>query len=193
MREGASSLGGGSASRGVRRVIRWRRRLPHLLVGLAVVAGAVVWALGMWLYMSHDRMELLDLSAVSDRAEAACARLAADLEHLRTDDASEQAGPAATRAERIAAENAAVIRLVAAVRDLGRDTLDDDRPAEAWLDDWEALVELRAGYAEDLAASTAAGPPPRIPTDDGVSITRRMIDVGIDCDVPKAITDDFHS
>lgn len=168
---------------------RWRPR--HLLVGLVVVAGAVTSALGMWVYMNHDRFELLDLPAVVDRSEAACARLSTDLENLGTDDASNQARPAATRAERITAENAAVMGLVAEVRDLGPDALDDDRPAQAWLDDWETLVELRADYAEDLAASTAAVQAPRIPTDDGVPITSRMADVGIDCDVPEAITDDF--
>lgn len=76
--------------------------------------------------------------------------------------------------------------MVADIRRLGRDKLEDDHPTDDWLADWEALVEARERYAQDLSAGRRARLV--VPTVDGRPITH-MNTVGLDCEVPPQLLD----
>ena len=136
----------------------------------------------MCAYVNHDRLELIDRPDVVDRAEKACRKL-----HRAIDAVSSEV--ALDKAERIGQENAQVELFVANVRSIGAKALDDDRPANAWLDDWANLAAARSSYAARLRTTPDVGPPP-VPKVEGVPITRRMQDVGINCTIPQGILDD---
>ena len=153
-----------------------------VLTGGAVAAVIALSGWGMWVYMNHDRLELIDRPDVVQRAERGCARMTAALHAVNGPDS-------AGGAEEIRRENAIIDAFIASVRGLGREALDDDRPSEAWLDDWQRLRDLRAAFAQEVADGSATAP--AIPTEDGEPITRRMNDVGILCEVPPEVLDDF--
>lgn len=159
------------------------------MVGFVVVAGlgfVGLSALGMARFMSHDRIELIERNDVVDQAERACGAMARDLRSLGSDRLSDSGALAA----RIREENASAERFVAKVREVGRDALADDVPADQWLSDWERIVEVRATYADRLETSPAVDPPD-VPTEAGRPITQRMNDVGVACAVPGQLLDDF--
>lgn len=163
-----------------------RRRRGATAVWVITVVVAVgfigVFCAGFWVYANHDRPELIDSPEVSEVAESACATMRAAV-------AAEAAPPGAAidaRVRSISAQNAAVAAMVAQVRGLGADRLDDDHTA-AWLSDWEALVEAREQYAHDLSA----GRRPRFvePIADGLPIINRMDQVDLACEVPPQLVD----
>lgn len=163
--------------------------LPWWVIALLIVASIGFVALsvrGFWIYANHDRLELIDRTDVVAAVESACADLDRGVAELQTDGAK-VAGRA--RAERIDAENDTIGRMVARVKELGREVLEDDRPTQAWLRDWETLAATRRDYAAALRTN-AVTPPPKVPTDEGSPITERRGDVGIECDIPAGILDD---
>jgi hypothetical protein len=140
-----------------------------ILIAFGVVAGVAFLGVALWTYAGHDRVELIDDPDVAAAMSQACDAMRSDLAAIS----------GATRAtERVAAENAAALRMIGLVRAVGDDKLNDDRPAKAWLGDWERLVAARrAGLGT--------------PTTDGEPITRRMTDLAADsgirrCEVPSA-------
>jgi hypothetical protein len=139
----------------------------------------------MWLYINHDRIELIDRPDVAERADEACASMRAELAQMATSGTG-----SAEIASRVRQENEVVRRFVQSVRALGRPALKDDSPAEAWLRDWENLVAARDHFAYDLIQGTT-GTAPTVPTVNGVPIIKRMNEVGIACRVPSQIVDDF--
>jgi hypothetical protein len=138
---------------------------------LGVLVGVVWWGYGFYAYATHDRIQLLELSEILDPAETACGDLVVTLSR-----------PSADRAEGILAGNSSIRQLVETVRAVGDDVLADDRPARAWLADWEDLAVARATFAARLAADPAASF--EVPqTDDGYPITGRMADAaGPECE-----------
>ncbi|WP_203727454.1 hypothetical protein [Paractinoplanes durhamensis] len=162
-------------------VARWRRRPGRVLFVVIIVAGAAVWLLGFWQYAQHDRIELIDLPVVADRADEACTTMRAAV--------AVSAAPAGSgveaRVRTVRAQDAAVAVMVARVRELGPEKLADDHPAASWLADWEDLVAVREKYADDLAAGRAVSL--QVPVTDGVPITRRMDEVGLLCRVPAQL------
>lgn len=134
------------------------------MVFLLPAAGAAFWVWGFAAYANHDRVELLDLPRVDSTAESACVDVAQALATTARFD----------RAEGLAAGNAAIDELIAAMTALGFAQLEDDRPAVDWIADWQALKAARQDLADELGAQPEASL--EIPqTSDGYPITRRMI------------------
>ncbi|MFC0533094.1 hypothetical protein [Phytohabitans kaempferiae] len=160
-----------------------RRRIALVVVAAVVATGCVgLSCAGLWVYASHDPPELID-SEVADIADRACATMQAAVAAR----AAPPNAPIDAKVRSIGDQNAAVRTMVAQVRGLGDERLEDDLPSAAWLVDWETLVEVREQYAQDLSA----GREPRfaVPMVDGVPITDRMNDVGLDCQVPPLLLD----
>ena len=150
--------------------VRVARAFKRGVIVVLAVGGAALSAYGLWAYMNHDRVDFIDDPAVVEIAEGACAQMQREVV---------RAGDEASLAERHVAENEAVLAMVDKIRQLGSDLLEDDRPSEPWLTDWERLVEARTTGD-------------RVPTVDGQPITERMNDLardsGIDiCRVPKQL------
>ncbi|WP_433281399.1 hypothetical protein [Micromonospora sp. CA-244673] len=157
--------------------------LGAVLVAVIAVGGIVVSCAGFWMYANHDRPELIDNPPVSEVAESACATMRATV----VAKAVPPDAPVDAQARSIREQNAAVTVMVAQVRDLDRDLRSDDRPTDAWLADWETLLEARERYADELAAGRR--PHFVVPTADGGPLTDRMNSVGLTCEVPPQLID----
>ena len=132
---------------------------------LAACAGTLLvgaaWAVGPYVFEGRDDRKSLDSAPVREAAVAAC-------EEMRRQVAV-AADPEA--------QNAAIEAMVGRLRGLGAETLRNDRPAEAWLADWEQVV-----------ASRRTGTP--WPRADGAPIHRRMDDLVKDlrpCQMPAEL------
>jgi len=106
---------------------------------------------------------------VADRAADACAELATAV----------AAVPPGPPAEVVRAQDQAISGLIGSMEALGTDTLEGEDPAVGWVADWRTLHELREAYAASLDAG--GQPVLVVPTNDGVPITDRMADAGVDC------------
>jgi hypothetical protein len=93
------------------------------------------------------------------------------------------------RAATIRDQNRAVTLMVRQIRAERADEIRADRPAEAWLRDWDRLVDARADWARELLSDPNASL--ELPVDgDGDDITERMDDVWAAesaCEVPDAL------
>lgn len=142
-------------------------------VSCLVFVGAA--AVGLWRYANADHLGILDDPPVTDRAAAACRTL---------QDAVADVAPGPP-SDTIRAEDAAIDDLVASMEQLGDRRLHGDDPAEAWVADWRMLRDLRERYADELAAGHDAAFV--LPTVDGIPITSRMRDPGVECPVAVAL------
>jgi|ERR687891_1803197 hypothetical protein len=136
-----------------------KKGLAAGIAGTLLVGAA--WAIGPYVFESRDDPKSLDSRPVRQEAMAACEEMRQRVESA--------AGPEA--------ENEAVDAMVARLRDLGPETLGRDRPAEAWLADWDRVVATRR----------AGEPWPEV---DGTPIHRRMDDLVKDlrpCQMPAAL------
>jgi hypothetical protein len=150
-----------------------------VVVGLIVIIGLCL--AGFWVYANHDRPELIDRPEVSEVVESSCASMqAAVAAKAAPSDAAINA-----KVRSIGEQNAAVAAMVAQVRGLGSDLLEDDLPTVAWLSDWESLIAAREQYVRDL--STGRKPRFVVPTADGFPVTNRMDQVGLACQVPPQL------
>lgn len=139
-----------------------RSKNVALLVAGGSLVVAALWVVGPFVFADRDDTESLDTRAVREAAEAACTEMRAAVDGAGGDEE---------------AANRAAEAMVARLRALGPETLGDDRPAEAWLADWEALIAARR-----------AGEP--VPLEDGVPIHRRMDELVKDmrvCQVPPEL------
>lgn len=144
------------------------RLVASAVLGVALLLGAA-WSIGPHLFEARDFVEALDSGPVREEAEAACAQMRTAL--AASDDPE--------------ARNRAVEVMVARIRALGPETLRKDRPAEAWLADWEALVAARRSGVDANGDGSFD-----VPERDGVRITRYMDDLVKDlrpCQVPEEI------
>ncbi|MGH9002324.1 MAG: hypothetical protein ACRDYV_04280, partial [Acidimicrobiia bacterium] len=103
-----------------------------LLVGAA-------WSIGPYVFEGRDDPKSLDSRPVREEALAACEQMQSRVE---------SAGDAE-------AENAAVEVMLARIRGLGSETLARDRPAEAWLADWESVLAARRNGEPEPRAGDA--------------------------------------
>ncbi len=146
-----------------------RRAVPMVLLIGSLLIG-LAWSVGPFLFEKRDYAEALDSRPVREEAGAACEEMQARV---------------AAAAERPEAQNEAVDAMVARIRGLGPETLGKDRPAEAWLADWEALVAARRSGADGNGDSHYD-----VPERGGVRVTRYMDDLVKDlppCRVPPAL------
>ncbi len=133
-----------------------------LLAGCAVtlLVGAA-WAIGPYVFEGRDDAKSLDSTPVRNEALAACQEMRRQVAATADDEA----------------RNRAVEAMVARLRALGPETLQGDRPAEAWLADWDRVV----------AARRAGAPWPRA---GDAPIHRRMDDLVKDlrpCQMPAVL------
>ena len=171
-----------------RQAVSRSHRIPRwLVVTLAGVVGALVLAGGvvMWLFFSayagHDRIEFIDDPVVVTRVSTACDQMTKEVQRLGQ-------APPATQEQRVAlvrAQDAAVAAMVAQIRALGQERLANDHPTDAWLADWESLVQARDEYSRlpDLATKNFEEPL----STNGEPVTQRINSLG-DCLVPEALT-----
>ncbi len=98
-------------------------------------------------------------------------------------------GPAEVRAEILSDQNTAVERMIAAVERLDERVRASDRPLEAWLADWERVLDARQEYA--IAVDGGSREPFAVPTaPDGEPLTVRIeAAAGGACDVPDVVGD----
>lgn len=171
------------------RLTNRRTRRQRWVLGFATVAVAAVlagflipWLVGFWRYANHDSLGLVDDPQLSSTAENACATMT---EAVRQAAAPPKASNA-VRARAIREQNAAVSAMIATIRGLGAERLDNDHPMPGWLADWQTLVDQRARSADALAQNRSA--PFVVPTADGRPITDRMNEIGLDCTVPPVLT-----
>lgn len=162
---------------------RWRHRAAVVAVisGLALVTVTLV---GLWRYAHHDRIEVVDQPVVVYTTNAACTVMRQTVHRLAPP--SEASVP--QRVKAIRAQNEAVALMLAQIRRVGVDQVNNDLPMPGWLSDWETLVRAREAYAGQLSKAKAGALSLRIPLDEeGQSIVTRMNDVGLDCAVPAEL------
>lgn len=164
---------------------RRNRIAVRVLLGLGaflLVAMVLVSGVFFWVYAGHDRIELIDDPVIDETASQACTEMSAEVTALAPPPGESPARAAAA----IRRQNAAVLAMVATVRDLGDDRLDRDHPSRAWLADWETLVQARAAQADIVETSSPA--PFEVPqTEDGYPITTRMSESVTSCEVPASL------
>jgi len=170
-----------------REAVSRSKRMPRwLVVTLAGVVGSVVLAGGvlMWRFLSayavHDRIEFIDDPVVVERVSTACDQMTKEVQRLGQD-------PPATQEQRVAlvrAQDAAVTAMVAQIRTLGQERLANDHPTNAWLADWESLVQARDVYSRLPELGTKNFQEPL--STNGEPVTQRINSLG-DCPVPAAL------
>jgi hypothetical protein len=152
---------------------------------VAVVVGAALVALSLmrlWAYANTDDPAVIEHPDVARVANAACAAM--------RDEAAAAAvastAPIAQRVGAINAQNDAVTELIVRVNQLASSgEIERDRPAAAWLDDWQRLVRVRDAYAQSLASGHPK--PMAMPVLDGQTLQQRLNDVGLNCRVPLVL------
>lgn len=143
---------------------------------LIVTGVLVLWVVGFVVYANHDRPELIDDPVVSKAAESACATMNREVRAVAADPV-----------QSIRDRNDAVVKMIDAVRALGADRIEQDRPTALWLADWQELVDARYRHADDLAAGR--NPQWAVPVADDRAITDRLVTVGLDCAVPPELAE----
>ncbi len=152
------------------------------LVAVALIAAAFVRLAAL---EDEDVIGYFDDERVVATVRISCARMLAEVSRVPI----EGGGP--ERAEAVALQN----QVVSAMVDRVREAIDprqraSDRPLEAWLADWEALVEAREAWARALAGGDAPDAP-EVPVDeDGEPVTTRMdLAAAGACTVPTVLVD----
>lgn len=107
----------------------------------------------------------------------------------RTVESMPITGTPAEQADAISDQNKAIANMLAAIREVGDDTLRADPPTNTWLDDWDALIAAREAFAEQRRNGYDTDL--RIPRDPhGDQIDKRMDEVWLTtpaCEVPEAL------
>lgn len=145
-----------------------RRHVPIIVLAGSVLIG-LAWSIGPFVFEDRDIAEALDSRPVREEAGAACEEM-----RSRVTGTTEAEG-----------QNQAVEAMVARVRALGPETLGKDKPAEAWLADWETLVAARRAGVDENGDGIYD-----VPERDGVRITRYMDELAKDlrqCQVPPEL------
>lgn len=170
----------GTAADSLARRPWWWIAAVGLTVSLVVGVGVLTWRF-VSAYSGHDRFELIDDPVVAERMTVACAEMTTHVQRISTVATTTQE----ERVTLVREQNAAVTGMIAQIRGLGPERLAGDRPADAWLADWESLVRARDAYSRlpDLGTRTFEEPI----TDDGEPVTTRMDSLGV-CPVPDVLT-----
>ena len=164
---------------GRRRGRRWPRVLGGL--GLVLVLGLVgIGGYGLWIYANHDRIELIDDPEVIDVILPACETMTTAVKST----AVSTSAPAEERVASLRQQDLAVEAFIISVRSVGLDRIANDMPTQAWLDDWQRLVDAREVYADGLVSGKQKGW--TVPTADEAPITTRMNSLDV-CAVPTEL------
>jgi hypothetical protein len=150
-----------------------------------VVAAAGVVAVSfmrLWAYANTDDPTVIENPDVARVANAACAAM----RNEASAKAVSTTAPIAQRVGAINAQNDAVTELVTKViRLVDPATIERDRPAQAWLEDWQRLVTARDAYARGLASGHPR--PMVLPVVEGQPLQQRLNNVGLNCRVPLVL------
>lgn len=144
-----------------------------LAIGALLAANVLTW--------TQDIPSLLNTGKVMAAVNRECSTMTSTVDSiLVTGDPESQAGA-------LADQNDAVLSMVDELRALPDRVRESDEPLDAWLDDWESLVEAREQYAEKLLAGRRAVF--EVPLDDdGDEIWERMdFAAEPDCSVPETL------
>lgn len=148
------------------------------------VLGVIVFGSAAAFFATNGDRDIpgfIDDQRVIEVASRECRLMTSTVDNLSVD------GSPADRLAALADQNTAITTMVDRIRSLEPEIRRGDRPLEAWLEDWEALVSGR----EDYLGERRRGRPADfiVPTtSDGDPITVRMNDAGADvCRVPKVL------
>jgi hypothetical protein len=162
-----------------------RERWRVWTAGAAVVVAAAVVSVSLmrlWAYANTDNPAIIENPDVARVANAACAAMRDEAAAV----AVATTAPIPQRVGAINAQNDAVTELVVTVgRFVRPEELQHDRPAAAWLEDWQRLVRVRDAYAQSLASGHPK--PMAMPVLDGQTLQERLNDVGLNCRVPLVL------
>ena len=130
-----------------------RRRIPrHVIVALLLVVCAA-WGYAIWYSVTRTSPEDLDDAARADIG-AACTAALEELQALPVFDAETTAAEGVTL---VAQENEIFSRMIDRAAAVDVDAGGDAEVAlESWTEDWRALVQARAEFADDLADDGSA-------------------------------------
>jgi len=120
------------------------RGASRALVGVAIVAGATLWVLGLWAYINHEPPSFFP-NELATRAAAACREV------LREFPSAPRLGPLPTfeeRAERVESLLELDRALIARLRTIPGE--DSSPEFQSWLDDYEAWVAIGQEYADAI-------------------------------------------
>jgi len=163
-----------------------RRGLPTIVVVTIVVAivlptvaavGVFGWA--FWAY-PHDRIDLIDDPEVLEVIAGPC-------DAMRDTAGRIDLGAPSTLSDALTRFSTTARGIPEAVSALDHDVLDGDRPAAAWADDWNALLD--AVDVQVVSLRNGVPSPFAMPlTEDGYSVVARMDLAGPDgCEVPAVL------
>ena len=167
---------------------RARRLRNRILVGVLVLAG-LAWAYAIWFSVTRSSPEELDSDAQAEveRACSAARRAVVGLPNVDADSTVDE------RVTRITQENEAFASMTSQFDEVRPDGEDAAVALEKWSDDWRALVDARAAYANDLSADGEASPleKPNVGRGDIEPITVRMTkyaeNQGLDICTPESL------
>lgn len=153
------------------------RRRRRVAVAVTVLVAAI-WGYALWYSLNRSVPEPLDDESYTTLV-GLCTDMAVDLRDLdpvSVDDSM------ALRAERVVAENTIFTAFTQQARLVSPSDSDGAVALDAWIDDWEALIEARRTFASDMAAAD-----PRnlvVPTEGrGRPVTLRMEEYARDHDL----------
>lgn len=138
---------------------RTRTRRVLQVAALVIVAA---WAIAITYSLTRDEPEPLDDTSHAE-LEQACTGAENELRELAP------IGPGATveqRTARIDAENEVLAAMLVRMRGVEPTDADGAEALDGWLDDWDALLEARAAYRDDLHQDGSAEL--NLPTSDNV-------------------------
>lgn len=164
---------------------RWRWA-PIAAVTLAALAAAGLIASAV-VIMNEDFPEMIEDDRIVSVIDRECTIMIDTVESMPV------MGSPTEQADVISDQNRAIANMLRAIRRLDVDVLEADPPTVAWLDDWDALVAAREGFAEQRRNGYETDL--RIPRDArGDRIHERMDAVWLTspvCEVPEELLNPY--
>ncbi len=164
---------------------RWRWA-PIAAVTLAAIA-AVGLIAGAVIIMQKDFPEMIEDGRIVSVIDRECSIM------IDTVKSMPVTGTPAEQADVISDQNKAIANMLGEIRSLDSDVLKADPPTMAWLDDWDALIAAREGFAEQRRNGYETDL--RIPRDaHGDRIYKRMDAVWLTspvCEVPEELLNPY--
>lgn len=164
---------------------RWRWA-PIAAVTLSAIAAAALIVSAV-VIMNKDFPEMIEDGRIVSVIDRECDIM------IETVKSMPITGSPAEQADVIADQDKAIANMLAEIRKLDNDVLKADPPTIAWLDDWDALIAAREGFAEQRRNGYETDL--RIPRDaHGDRIHERMDAVWLTspvCEVPEELLNPY--